>query len=320
MSHDEKGRKFQITINNPLSHGLSRDEILTKLNSFHSNYYCLVDEIGRDNNTPHTHIFIYVNNTIRFSTLKNTFPSAHIEKANGSVTSNIDYLMKRGKWEETEKADTTVKGSFYEQGVIPIERETSGKVGLPELIECINDGLSIGDILKLHPQYGFKIKEIELLRETLLSEKYSKEKRDITVTYIYGVHNVGKTQSIYDSFLPKDVCRISTYPTKGVKYDAYSGQDVLVFDNFDSEIPLQELVEIMKGFPLKLSARYSDKTACFTKIYILSNVNIMDTYFKERIENLPLWETYYDCIDHIVHQLSSNQKILIPKETNYENR
>ena len=56
-----------------------------------------MDEIATTG-TKHMHIFIYSKSPIRLSTLKNRFPVAHIDKANGSVTENRDYLRKEGKW------------------------------------------------------------------------------------------------------------------------------------------------------------------------------------------------------------------------------
>ena len=53
-----------------------------------------VDEIATTG-TKHMHIFIYSKSPIRFSTLKNRFPVAHIDKANGSVTENRDFSARR---------------------------------------------------------------------------------------------------------------------------------------------------------------------------------------------------------------------------------
>jgi hypothetical protein len=61
-----------------------------------------VDEIATTG-TKHMHIFIYSKSPIRFSILKNRFPVAHIDKANGSVMENRDYLCKEGKWQGSDK-------------------------------------------------------------------------------------------------------------------------------------------------------------------------------------------------------------------------
>ena len=70
-----------------------------------SAYACLSREIG-ENGTPHIHLFIYAKSRIRFSTNKKRFPTAHIDKAYGSVVDNIAYITKTGKWENTDKAET----------------------------------------------------------------------------------------------------------------------------------------------------------------------------------------------------------------------
>ena len=65
------------------------------------------------------HIFIYSKSPIRFSTLKNRFPVAHIDKANGSVTENRDYLRKEGKWQGSDKEQTNLIDTFEEVGNVP---------------------------------------------------------------------------------------------------------------------------------------------------------------------------------------------------------
>lgn len=90
-----QSRKWLLTVNNPLDYGLNHAEIKNILHLFNPDYFCLVDEIATTG-TRHTHIFIYSKSPIRFSTLKKRFPIAHIDKANGSVIENRDYLRKDG--------------------------------------------------------------------------------------------------------------------------------------------------------------------------------------------------------------------------------
>ncbi|WP_371877740.1 hypothetical protein [Paenibacillus plantiphilus] len=70
-------------------------EELNKLNSLV--YYCMADEAGQ---THHTHIYIVCSSAIRFSTLKNRFPEAHLEIARGTSEQNRDYNTRhfRGVW------------------------------------------------------------------------------------------------------------------------------------------------------------------------------------------------------------------------------
>lgn len=125
-----------------------------------------MDEIATTG-TKHMHIFIYSKSPIRFSTLKNRFPVAHIDKANGSVTENRDYLRKEGKWQGSDKEQTNLIDTFGEVGDVPkpVDENSSD---MSALIEEIENGLDTCEIIKLHPKYAFRIKEIDTLRQTVL--------------------------------------------------------------------------------------------------------------------------------------------------------
>ena len=121
---DPQGRKWQLTINNPIEKGFDRARIKSELGKLKSAvYWCMADEKGNEEETPHTHIFIAFSSAVRFSTLKNLFSTAHIERANGTAKENRDYIAKEGKWADTDKAKTNVEGSFEESGEMPQERQ-----------------------------------------------------------------------------------------------------------------------------------------------------------------------------------------------------
>ena len=86
---DPQSKKWQLTINNPQDCGLDRDRLLDILSRFSLEYFALCDEIATTG-TPHTHVFLYARSNLRFSTIHNRIPTAHIEKALGSVQQNRD--------------------------------------------------------------------------------------------------------------------------------------------------------------------------------------------------------------------------------------
>lgn len=47
-----------LTINNPLDHGMTHDEIIDRAQKFNPDYVCLADEIGASG-THHTHVYLY---------------------------------------------------------------------------------------------------------------------------------------------------------------------------------------------------------------------------------------------------------------------
>ncbi len=289
MANNSQARKWLLVINNPQTYGFCHNVIKEKLMMFMPEYFCMSDEVATTG-TLHTHIFIYSSSPIRFSTLKDRFPIAHIEKAYGSVRQNRDYVTKSGKWADTDKSETIVQGSFFEYGSIPSERAEKNPLQY-QLIQDLNEGKRTAQIVEETPALVFKVKDIDTLRQTLLAEKYGNEYRQIEVTYLWGVSGAGKTRSIYSQYPVNEICRITNYRRgNGVYFDAYSGQDVLVFEEFYSQIPIEEMLNYLDVYPLLLPARYSDKVACYTKVFITSNIPLTEQYKNIQIHKPETWK------------------------------
>ena len=91
----KSSRKWQLTINNPIEHGMDHEQIKFNLSLIENlKYWCMCDEEGDECETLHTHIFFCRPGAIRFDTVKKLFPTAHIEKPYGSAQSNRDYIGK----------------------------------------------------------------------------------------------------------------------------------------------------------------------------------------------------------------------------------
>lgn len=85
-------------------------------------YGCMADERGLEEDTPHTHIYIACSSPVRFSTLQKLFDGvAHLEAARGTSQQNRSYAAKEGKWQDRDKSETKIEGSFEEWGEIPEE-------------------------------------------------------------------------------------------------------------------------------------------------------------------------------------------------------
>ena len=131
--------------------------------------------------TYHTHLFFYAPSPVRFATIKNRFPVAHIEKAYGTVQENRAYIRKEGRWADTDKAETSVPGTFEEWGEAPPERAEKH----PEmfrLVQNIRDGMTTTEIIDDNPAMAFRVRDIDLLRQTLTAEKYAVENRPLEVS------------------------------------------------------------------------------------------------------------------------------------------
>lgn len=299
MHPNSQSRKWLLTINNPLDYGFSHATIKSLLHNFSVKYYCIVDEIA-STGTLHTHVFIFLNSPTRFSTVQNRFNGAHIDKAYGSVAQIREYLLKSGKWAESEKAVTTVPDTFEEWGEIPSETEEKyGEVA--NLIEYIKAGMSNAEIIKENPKFWNRIKDIDILRQTLLSDKYEHEYRPVEVVYLYGATGTGKTRGIFEAHKAKNIYRVTNYRSgRGVNFDGYSIQDVLVFEEFNSQIPIEEMLNYLDVHPVELPARYNDKVACYTKVYITSNIPLEQQYMSVQESRPETWNAFCRRIKKVV--------------------
>lgn len=58
---------------------------------------------------------------------------------------------------------------------------------------------------------------------------------------------------------------------------------MLVFEEFHSEIPISAMLNYLDIYPLMLPARYHDRIACYTEVYITSNIPLEDQYRDARL-------------------------------------
>lgn len=274
MAREAAYRKYQLTINNPLEHGFSHEvikRILGELKSFI--YWCLCDEIG-EQGTPHTHVYVAFRNAVMFSTMQQRFYGAHIEAAKGTHRENRDYIRKEGKWRDTDKAETNLPETFEESGELPDEPDRRMKQS-EAILAMVEDGASDSEIVRTYPSAMYHLKRIEQTRQTFLEETYREQWRTLHVEYIWGATGVGKTRSVMDKHGYKNVFRVTNYAHP---FDGYKGERVLLFDEFRSSLPLADMLKYLDGYPLMLPCRYADKVACFTEVYIVSNIPLEQQY------------------------------------------
>jgi hypothetical protein len=121
MAKDTQSRKYLLTINNPQEKDMSQEKIKEILEEGFQSliYYCIADEVGGDENTYHTHLFLLFSSPVRFSTIKRAFSSSHIDKSRGTAIENRNYVFKQGKWKDTSKSETNLSETHFEYGEIP---------------------------------------------------------------------------------------------------------------------------------------------------------------------------------------------------------
>lgn len=297
MKDTTQSRKWLLTFNNPEKYGFDHDNIKAALSTIKNlDYWCMCDEIGKEG-TYHTHLFLYRENQMRFGMIKKKFPTAHIDYCRGSTQENRDYIRKEGKHKDTDKEDTNLIGTFEEFGECPIE-EQGKRNDLNELYGLIKDGLSDYEILELNPKYMMQFNKIERCRQVLREEQFKNSFRNLNVEYWYGKTGIGKTRTVMEEFGYQNVYRVTNYK---YPFDGYQGQDVIVFEEFFNSFRIQDMLTYLDGYPLELPCRYNNKTACYTKVYILSNVPFEEQYrniFREYPETFRAFQRRIHCIKY----------------------
>ena len=280
-----------LTCNNYADHGYDYDNIQTILQSKFKTlvYYAMSKEVSRTTSTPHIHLYIACSSNIRFGMLQKHLPNWDIRKAKGTVEEAGAYLRKEGE-KHKEKAHTYVFNSFFEWGDISKCAKYQGqRTDLTELYEQIKDGMSTFEILESNPNHLKDITHIERVRLEILSEKYKNVFRVLETTYIWGATNTNKTRSVLEKYGYENVYRVTNYVNP---WDGYKGQDVVVLDEYLSQFPITDFNQIADGYPMMLRARYFDRVANFTKLYLLSNSDIISQYPTERVHNKELWAAF----------------------------
>ncbi len=273
MPRETSSRKFLLTINNPVEHGYTHENIKNIICQFPSCiYWCMADEIG-ENGTPHTHVFMAFKNTVMFSTVQKRFYGVHIDQSKGTVKENRDYVSKSGKWVDDKKHETCVEGTFEEWGELPDERPARQKQS-EQVYQMIKDGASNAEIIEKFPSEMNHIQHLENTRQMILEEKYKNVWRDLEVHYIWGETGVGKTRFVMSKY-DYDLFRVTNYKHP---FDGYKGQDVILFEEFRSSLMIDDMLKYLDGYPVLLDCRYNDKVACFTKVYVVSNIPFEKQY------------------------------------------
>ena len=298
MPRKPSSRKFTLTINNPQTHGFDHARIRSILSDFPGvEYWCMCDETG-DKGTYHTHLYMAFRNSVMFDTVRSKFYGAHIETAKGKHRENRDYVRKEGKWLDDAKHETNHPETFEEWGELPPDKSRSESQA-EQIMQMVMEGKTNAQILREMPTAYSKINYIEQARQTLLQEQHENEWRNLSVTYIWGETGAGKTRSVMDLYGYPNVYRVMDYAHP---FDGYKGQDVILFDEFRSQLPLSSMLVYLDGYPVELPCRYANKQARFTKVFLVSNIPLEQQYPSVQIEKPGDWAAFRRRIQVVQHK------------------
>jgi hypothetical protein len=250
--------------------------------------------------------------------VKRYFAEAHIEKCRGTVTDNVDYVKKAGKWKDVEsKQDKKIEGTFEEYGTQP--PDSKGKRSdMSELYQMVMDNMTNAEILATNQDYVLQINLLDKIRTTILTERFKETVRlDLEVIYISGATGTGKTRGVLESNGYSNVYRVTDYLHP---FDGYACQPVICFDEFRSSLKLKEMLLYCDIYPIELPSRYANKFACYNKVYIVSNWSLEKQYSEIQKEDDESWKAFLRRIHKVVQYVSEGKKIIYNSVKDYLNR
>lgn len=254
---DKMRRRWFVTINNE---EMPDDEFMEYCKGLeHVKYFAFQREKGHEKETEHIHLFVVFNVGKRFATIKNYFPRGDIEPVKGTNAQARDYATK---------SDTRVSGPF-EYGEFIEER---GRSDIKDMFDLIKGGATNDELMNLCPANYLRYKNtIESIRQDALYEKMQAQGvRRVEVVYVYGPPGTGKTSSIYRKYKPNEFYRVTDY--KKGPFDRYAGEDIIVFDEFASQLPFELFLHCLDSYVVQLPCRFTNKVSCWSKVYVISNI------------------------------------------------
>lgn len=294
---DTQSFMYQLTINAPLEKGYTHEHIIEIIRSNFKTitYFCMADEEG---SMFHTHIFVVFASRVRFSMVKRYFPEAHIEKCRGSVSDNVNYVKKTGKWELNEsKQEKKIEGTYEEYGTKP--PDSKGKRSdMSELYQMVCDNMTNAEILATNQDYILQIDKLDKIRTTILTERFKDTVRlDLEVTYISGATGKGKTRWVLESNGYSNVYRVTDYLHP---FEGYACQPVICFDEFRASLKLKDMLLYCDIYPIELPSRYANKFACYNKVFIVSNWPLEKQYSELQKDDAESWNAFLRRIHKVV--------------------
>lgn len=241
----------------------------------------------------HFQVYLHHSKPIRFSTLKKRLPKAHLEPRRGSKQQALEYVTK----------DDTRVGEPFFHGEINVKDNQGKRTDLEDFHSAIVDeGRSAADVLLEDPRalrYGAHLERLQTERD---NRHFSMVDRDVTAHFLHGATGTGKTSGVLGLYQPGACYRVSNYRNP---FDAYRGERVLILDEFDGSMDFGTLLNILDRYPMRLPARYSDKWAAFSEVWVVSNLPLTEFYPEiQRLEK-PRWKA-------LLRRLASNSRMLSP--------
>lgn len=222
-------------------------------------YVCWGKEVCPKTLRDHYQGWIQFINKKRFNGAKKIFGcnKIHIESCYGNEFDNDKYCKKDGKYQSI--------GQFISQGYRSDIEQIKNKIDNGgTMLECANDNF------QLYLQYGRGLKEYK----NMVDKKKRKAFRKVNVKVYSGSTGTGKTRRAMDQ--KKDVFKITGSSLDW--WDGYEGEEIIVIDEYNNDVPITKMLNILDGYELRLPIKGSFTYANWNKVIITTNLDMNEIH------------------------------------------
>lgn len=229
-------------------------------------------------------------------------PGDELASMRSSEFTNAAYCLK-GEMTREEWNDEGVEHENYGLNVQVVRQiGTLPKMGdakesvWDDIIQAIHAGWSDIEIVAKWPTVALRCMTA-IAGYRLKWEQQNASWRDVETVYLSGDTGTGKTRYVMEKYGYSNVYRVTNYDSGA--FDQYDGQDVVVFEEFRSGFKIQQMLNFLDGYPVQLPARYANKMAKFTKVFIITNWHLNDQYRSVQSAHPKTWDAFLRRIDGV---------------------
>ena len=245
-------------------------------------------EIAPSTGTPHLQGYVEFLHPKTMPAVKKTFGSDRywLAVAKGTPYEGYQYALKDGS-------------PLLSYGEVPEETYSAENGTWESIVQMVKEGFTYLEIVERYPNVAVQ-QGTAIQRYMIEWQNAQAGWRDVRTTYVSGRTGTGKTRSVMEAYGYQNVYRVTNYPKKGQRtncFDQYNGEPVIVFEEFRNSLPVEEMLNYLDGYPVRLPCRYADRMAQFTRVFIITNweyekqyPNIHDNY----PETYAAWERRID--------------------------
>lgn len=234
------------------------------------NHYTTICKSEKDK--MHIHSVVTFNKTHRFKAVSKLLGNCHVEPQRGTKEEALDYIEKKGKWEE--KGEEVLRG-FGDKSKITANPGARTDLERFDII-AMQEDFDLNEYILTNCTDDKTARMLENRYKRLL-KRNAKAWREVKVIYVEGKAGSGKTRVAMETYpraFRADVSEHTTFPFNG-----YNGEKVLILDELRPGVfSHAELMQILDGYKLNLNIKYGQINAMWETVIITTAMPLMEWY------------------------------------------